>query len=708
MILRGRVVFHREGWSLDVTDRLGEDGLGTLSEELEITMTVLVHADMDFELDNRDGRVEHFLQGLGASDRVTVTVDRETGRRRPKWQRIFGGVLDLAAGSVRYDRKDKTVTVQAFSHSKDLERASAEPVRREITGRTGSCTSASASGTLSDTTDIKPGDEITINTTSVEERLTILTVDSATAVTWTAPASQTITSGAVTLVTPYYRNKTIEFLVGELFTAADFDSYSLSLDVDFARFPFASDINTDGLPAAAVLPRSIVDAANQIRATFASGTRRVSNGPQLGWTAGAASTDCEGDWRPYLTAEPGTIKTRASITDNGASAWDHTNGYEFRLFQNPNPLPSNDVLNVQRNGTNYFQTDSFGGDETGWDPSRLFVEYDPVNDRVWTSYRRADLSRQAVEARDNATTTQTDISTAFHGPLRFCRPLGVMLALEAGGTTLHVYDPASYAQLRTVTVPSGLKLWTLRAFDGFVAALFLDAGKSKVIVWDESWAEIVRYTVASTSEAPQLLTVFTDPTTGADVAVGYSSGAWFVLSRSFAGVLAYADFEGMSCAAALRDLALISGAYLRVDQYGSASIQGRGSVEGAPVAGDLPDPLDEDGLPVWEGYRASVVCAGKDATGADIEEIAGDSGDSAHRLEINSQLVTTGGVAQSVASLYAAILSTEREQLEVTVPEDGPLARPLQVWRLHGKRWLVTKAETDFRDREQDLELVEV
>ena len=72
---------------------------------------------------------------------------------------------------------------------------------------------------------------------------------------------------------------------------------------------------------------------------------------------------------------------------------------------------------------------------------------------------------------------------------------------------------------------------------------------------------------ASGTDVRSYMTPWTDPETDEEVLLVNVNGNLYVASKRYAGVVPYADFEDKSCAAALRDLALISGAYLYVDRH---------------------------------------------------------------------------------------------------------------------------------------------
>ena len=105
----------------------------------------------------------------------------------------------------------------------------------------------------------------------------------------------------------------------------------------------------------------------------------------------------------------------------------------------------------------------------------------------------------------------------------------------------------------------------------------------------------------------------------------------------------------------------------------------------------------------------SVAVTGTDAaTGEDFEVIAGDSGDSAHRLELSSVLINDAGLASAVGNGFYSLLSARRAEVNVTIREPEERIAPLSRIALDGIEYDVLEARTDLEDEEQELRLVEV
>lgn len=720
------------GAEIDLTPRIL--GLDTLQESIEDDLASLEHSDLPLTVTDEDGAVAAFLAGAEPGDSYELLVMRETGRRRMKWERAFAGVLDLP-GSVHIDRKKRLLSLQVFAYTKLLTFSSAEDIKRTYDGHVANTTDGLALTEFDDTTGLLEGDKITIADSDNSESRRIKTVNNGTQATMEEPWGTTFAGASVTLDTPYYRNKTIEWLADQLIDGTGIVERIYELGQILAEYPVATELNTDGLPSG-VSPVSIVDEFGNIGITYPVPTtfRRVAESPQSGFDTGVASNITQGDWRPYLLEEPGSIHASGTLPDEGASnivigygggagsgpCWDHAGGRVWSLQvdtgQPPPPDPDGERTILRLIGPDFDVAGDiidFYTDPSGDAYAMAALEYAQLQDQVWVSYRRADASNDTTVVVDLAADTITPIAGLTGGQLRSIRQLGIdqrgLMAWYAG-TTLKLLSMDDYTVQKTATVPAGLKLWSMRYLDGQLVVLYVLNNTTRLLILDaETLDQVADYEVAQSSDGPHLLTVFTEADSQ-NVGVGFAGGRYFVLARYFAGVIPYADFKGLSRGAALRELALAAAAVLEVDEFKVLRLVGRSFLFEADPQLELDTPLEQESLPVWENYRASVEVKGKTEDGEEISVIKGDTGDSAHRLEISCRFATTAGLCDAIASLYAAHFGAmpPRSQENVSVDEPGVRMRPLRSVRLAGKRYLVEQAESDLRTREQDLVLVEI
>jgi hypothetical protein len=185
-------------------------------------------------------------------------------------------------------------------------------------------------------------------------------------------------------------------------------------------------------------------------------------------------------------------------------------------------------------------------------------------------------------------------------------------------------------------------------------------------------------------------------------------GSWSIVGKSFYGTVPYANFEGMDVGAAMKELALISMSYFKVDVHGHGIMRGRAFINtsGGPA---LPEPFEEEDMPLWEGYRSSIEAAGETEAGVEVKALVGDTGDSAHREEFSSVLITSEGMAYAVALQYLAFHSIARKQIQAKIPETAiGLLHNLDQVELGGIPVLIYEAEHDLQEQTYDLKLVEV
>ncbi|HEY3175681.1 MAG TPA: hypothetical protein VGK94_07965 [Candidatus Polarisedimenticolia bacterium] len=717
------------GIEFDVTDRLGEKGLGKIKGATEENFLELTHGEVSLELADEDGAVSQFFSGVSSSDLYEVILERFTGARRNRWERIFGGILDLP-WSIRIDHRARSINLQAFSYSKLLERASADTIKRSLDGLTGSVTATSKVVTISDTANIFAGDRIRLRDNTNDEEQTVAKVLTGTTVQTIDAWDNTFAAlTPLTVETPYYRDKGLQFLADALFAAAGIASRAISILNPLALFPVATPMNTTTYPrdvdtGIVVDPRSFTQrGANiDVRMTDDGPTDRRAEtpGPAEAWTSfttGALRTI--NDWTPYLDAEP------ANFPDNGSFLLDDG-------LQHASDHTANLLYDLREGGTKFdLYSLVVGGGGIGG--STLLIEafstvtanqchagidVDPVTGDVWMSCtgKTGDAGdKDSVKVWDGA--VLTSIETAFSGQVRYLRRLKLVAVHEydPGAShgnnpkeTMRLYDAATRTLVKTIAVPQNFWAWSLRVWaveEGIrIAGLYTLLGTTRLRIWDASWVQVADYQVADKASGiagtKAFLSVFTD-SGGKEFLVGCAGEQFFVVAKGYAGVIPYADFAGMSCAEGLRELAIASISYIEVDHFKAGTIRGRASrdEEARSQAIAIDEPLERVSWPISEFYRTSATITGSDSAGGKIEETAGDLGDSAHRLELGGELIQTGGLAEAIAQEYVSVLSVPRRQEELTFAETGRLVDAGDYLDFDGALWKVLDADLDTRAR---------
>lgn len=698
---------------VDLTAAINARAVGSISESVEDTLLSLSHSSMTMTLDDPRGELWGLFSQAQPDERWEITVDRQTKRRRPFMERVFGGVLDLP-WSLSRDLKARTIDLQVFSYSKVMEQASAENVKRTFAALTGSIASGATALTLSDTTGLQRNDVVKLdNGTGTTEELTISEVTGSTTATTKANASNTFTTATATVSTPYYRDVTPEAVVDLLVAEAGFSADSVNVMAQVASYPVPTPVSEKGSRGFAS-GKSLTVRGGSLEWTSAS-PRQVATSPTAGWTAGTASAQGVFDWSPYYATEPGTIKSLQNALgqrDDGSQITRYNN-VSARTYA-PTTTATQFTIDDDTSAT-LVTIDTVASGGYSW----AFLEYDPVNDGIWSSYKRGDGTREALEFYDFSTTAQSDIDVAagVTGRLRCCRALGIMVV--HAGTTFRVYDLATKVLTRIVNLPAeaaNLAMWSLRVFDGFVCVTGQDANGngSRAFFWESTnWTFVKSYALTTIRQGlgsaigggliPHVV-----PFTladGQEVAVVDAIGTMLVLSRRYDGVIPYADGSSKSCAALLAEIAGLMIQSLDVTPYEVVRFRPR-MASGAAIA-SLDDPLDGDEQPLWDDYRASFKITGKDSAGVDIEFIAGDSGDSARRGDRSVAIALTSGMAQTVAEAANSFFSVKRRQVDGTWIEPHRRVRPYDIVRTLGRDWIVLESQLDAINGEQDLKLVE-
>lgn len=703
------------GTRWDLTDRLSLDDVSSLTEEVEDDLTVLTYSDISLVLDDRDGVVSGIFSGARRGDLFDVRIERETGARRPKWERLFGGVVTFPLG-YRRDTKEAVVELQAYSYAKIAELYSAENLMRSFSA-TGSVVAGNSTITLSSSTTLSRNDRITLTGSTANQEFTILSVDSSTQITATSASSYTFVGVPVTLDTPYYRDQTLSFLVSEIAAESGFSDTHVDVSQALASVPFPSDPVTTGLPT--TVPASTHEnASNQLCVwSGTTVTKYTASSVTSGFTSAGAET-AKTDWTPYKTTAPATARA-ANGADDGTRCWDHDSGDYYELTING----SQDLV-LQKNGVDLV-TVSLGG--TGGGASNTWnyaLDFNEMDSEVWVSYHHVkETSGGGITINSGSVvrySTAGSLLGAVRGDycsLRCCAAQSVMAVMpwtllgdtpdNDGASGVLFYSGST--QTGSLDCDAGLVLWTFRAFDTFYACV-RSSGGTHVQIWSQDSSELISDAeISASSGSRNIACVFNAGGTAADQYFGYAGGEWFVVSTQFSAVIPYADFSGKSCAAALRELAVMSGAHLIVDEHKTLRVIGRDSdpmTSSEPI--ELDEPIEQTFQPVWEWIRDGITVSGRDENGDEVSASTGDTGDSAITLDVSCDLPLTSGLAGALASSYRTWLSPSREQLDEVIEEPARRVRVLDLVTRDGRTYKALRVETDLVDMTQRVQLAEI
>lgn len=713
------------GVEYDLTSRTSGESVADVTEETEQDLLQARRNELTLRLRDEDGSLWALFEAARRGDVWEVIVER--AKDGGSWTRVFGGALDIPL-SVRRNTKTKKLTVRVYDYGAKIALTSAETLQRVFTGRTASITSGLKVMTFTAglTTDLVAGDSLTLEGGGNSETFVIATVDSTTQVTTVAAASSTYSSATVTLATPYYRSKTVSQLVALICDAAGFPDRQVDIAQELSAVPFPSALNTTGL--ASGVPNAVLERSADVT-VYLGGNRQSAATPSSGFGASAADT-VKSDWRPYATSEPGTLRA-ANTTDEGARAWDYAgNNYYECVLSGLN-------LNLHKNGAFLVTVATRNANDDAFTHS---LDVDNVANEVWVGYWYARFNATPefigwtsdLKVYNSAGVFQRSPS-GNGGYIRAIRSLSLVAVLRPSLTGLAFAEgiitwdqPIALYTTGTTTVAMTLAvaganrsdtddralLWTLRAMGSHYLCVRRDGGKTYVAVWNQADGALASdHLVSAAVSSRNIATVYDEGGTAANPHyLGYAGGAYFTVSKEFSSVIPYADFDGLSCEAALVELAKISGAHLIIDEYGTVKILGRKSATllAAPMVELTTQPLEQDLMPISEWYRRAVRVTAKTEAGADIDVSAGNTGDSGSTLEIELKFPATTGLCSAIANAYyqALVRLGQQSDEEILEPDSGPL-RLFGLASRDDRTYRVTRSMSKLMQLRQQVQLVE-
>lgn len=705
-----------DGAEYDITSLTLQRGLETINQDLEEDLLQLKHGDVGITCRNADGFFSKLFQGAKRGDRWIISIESDEWKN---WRKLFSGVLDFPL-SVRFDDKERRVSMQFYALSKLLEFSSAEAVKRLIVGITGTINSGSKVMSVTATSQLVSGDSITLQSAVQTETFIIESIVNATDLTVRTAAANTFSAAVLMLDTPFYRSQSVSFLAKKLFALGGITDSVIDIGQALQSTPFPSSLNTSGLTGG--LPAAVLERSTNI-AVYQGGNRYDATSPSSGFGAPSVDT-AKIDWRPYKATEPATLRA-ANVSDDGSRAPDYDTGDYFELRLNVN-----ESLELWKNGSFALLVATGGAPpnfSNRWDYG---LDFNEATNEVWVSFsymRFNNISDAATLAIAKTNVYSTAPALLYQidrgGRARNLAGLGLMAVLPytvslqiadsefvpQDDQPVHLYSGSTL--VRTIDQVSGLILWTLREMGSFLLCLRQTTTTTSCVIWDKSSGSLLAILdLVDSVSTRNLATVWNDGGATDNYYVCYAAGTWFVISTVFSGTIPYADFEGLSAAAALRELAVVSAAHFFVDNEGTGFIVGRksSSLDSGDIR-DIPEPI---GSPVRmlasEWMRTSVQVDAKDEAGKEISVIAGDRGDSALRLSVSIRIPMTTSLAGTIANAYWFYLSKLGEQREemVRIPKDGPLELLGRVSRF-GKIFRILRVSTDLIRRIQELQIVE-
>ena len=735
----GVYVYDELGTQYNWTARALGDQFSTVSETMEEDVLEFVHSDITVKLDDEDGVVSGLLMGLGATSKWRL----EVWRNPASWLFLWSGTID--ATTIERDYADKSVSFTAYSHSKLLDLTTAEDVKRTVTGITGSTTIDTTTLTVSDGTNIFVDDEVELSTGSYKEKRRLVT-KAGNSFEAAEPWKNSFVNAQLTLLTPYYRDKSPAELAALLFTKSGMSSVRTRPDTIALEHPYPGRMNSAGLDRRSV---DCVSRRGSNIAVFENDAAYYATSPTSGFSTASYTPTHPSDWTPYVGSESNMIppNVHKDIDPPGGAAASNDDGQRITGNQSTyywyigydtigaGPTYNKIMYLKDSSGTRQQEVDRMAYNSEFYDGEpywRVFIEYNATESRIWVSYEGfmpdGVSTGRNCKAYNGATMLQDGTRPVLGGSGLRYNYIGPHM-IEFGADYINVRAAATpYASVAIIMHVPNLIAWTFRriSFDATPYWCCIqrrpatEFGKYEwwLILWSYTSGEVVSEEKIAAGYAITRCngSVWYDPVGVDDVYLGYVEleevgGQYFYVTKAGSNVVPYADFKGKSCADALRDLAISSGSVIRVDRNKVGYFIGRNSLAAefgsAPVA--ISDPLKKVKRSVWEWYRSSAQVTGRaPVTGDEFTALVGDTGNTQFRLEMDAEYVASPGLARALATNYVTFLDNTNGQLDVVVLE--PTSGPVELFHrvtLDGVTYRVFKTENDYGSGEQALTLVQ-
>lgn len=718
----------------DITRRTMLDGFGAINRAAERDLLSFKTGDLTLTFLNTDGYFDDMFALFEPADRWQLRVFR-------RGMIQFWGVI-LGRGSILFNRLETTCEVTAYGLTRQLQDTSAGTIRRTLAvTRLGAQLLAGATtATLDSTAGLLTGDVLHVTDHVNKEDPIVKQVTSGTVVSLEASAVHTFANGSeVTATTPFHRYKSVEFLVRELFTAAGIPLAHLRLSNSQFKRAAPTPVNIAGLSLSAFAYCCPAEKDRAVHVSLATGievgpgTYRQAD-PVDAWTQESASLLPFVDWSKYYRQdEPlpaSTIRDLQPVLAEllvGSIQPTFCVGFDYRSATTRryslNAIGGVDELQVftsANRGATWFSgtTVSAVPNGIGGTTANMGTELDLSRDLVYCYYINNDGGME-FRVYDLATAGWTDLKQAddsAKGYFGACwvPELDAVVALRASGPAGPAFEIAAFrgkARLWVRPFPSCLAVpptadeyqvyptHSLRHVGGSLYCVAISDGALQLIRSDD---EFRTYTMSELAGATSNTRAFGARIGGRYIITGYSGAVprtYLAAAPFYAGVVAYADFEGKSVGEALKDLAVLTNAVFWVDDSG----------EGRFVARDLYDPGSI--MEIGDRIKTRTDSAIWDQTVQYVEvgdTVSGDNDFSATGLSLDSEFAPNEAFRQALADSYAEFYSRKRAEVECDVHDpDGHIYQPLDRVTIGGIRHMVYESDHLLPEDEVRLTLLE-
>jgi len=731
---------------IDVTAYCHREGFGSVNRALERDLLSFKTGDMTLTMRNADGYFDDLFHFFLPTDQWSLRVYRRGDVQ-------FWGVV-IGKGSITFDRKAEECEITAYGLTKILDETSADGVSRGIADMTvTTATAAATTMTLNTTAGLLTGDVLHVTNNLVSEDVTVKYVASATVVNLVAALSNTYASGSpVVLTTQFYRYKTVEFLVRELFAAASIPVADLRLTDSQFRSAAPTPFSHGNLGTARVLLSGGCERLGRIYANLDTlGPYYQTLGePDSDWTNEDATSRPWIDWSRYRKQSEGAPDVILRAPDIIGTAYSEAFGLGV-----DNRTATKKLYRCRNSATNIILEETTSADGTTWaawattstfafaggsSTTGTGAEFDPVRNmvyvHVWDIAGAGYVLYSYVYdvAGASWTTISGGASPGYYG-FRYVPEDDYTLAVY--GTMLTA--PTAIAAFRgsavlwSRTLPTFLENINSTTQDSILPTGATTLGNIHALTHGARWINGAVYMIGFRDSEVYILW-----SRDAFVTVSYSSigepgqatgaaipsrvnGAYYfwlyaiasptaaekkyyIAAPFFAGVVDYADFEDSSVADALKKLSVLVNAVFWVDD----------DLQGHFVARDLYDPgqvvdvgdrvMEKSETLVWDETAQFAT-----ASGGGVEATSGDDSFSSEGIELSTDLLPNEAYAQALADDYYSFYSQHRKSADVSIHDvDGRIFQPLDRITLGGpERFLVYESDHNLTDDTVNMTLLE-
>lgn len=706
-----------DGEVLDVTDYTSLDDIGSINRAIERDLLTLKTGDCTLSFQNDTGFFDDLFNVLTAADVWGLRIYRR-GKLR------FHGVV-IGLGSIIFNRKEEMVEVTAYGLNKLLDLTDASLVKRTIADMTVTTATAGATTmTVNTTAGLLSGDTLHPTDHANSEDVIVKQVTSGTVVSLEAPLVNSYAAGAtVSCTTPFYRFKSIEFLVRAVYTESGVAMSILRISGSrFSRLA-PTPVNLEGLPLTADAHRGMTETVSTIggRGGVILGIHNVDDygqfGPDQAWQVLGLPDKGPYDWSPYYVQGNTDAGFLCFEPDDG-SASEGANGDRFHTFwgaidymppaggsprriwgTNVGTFPlqlrerttvggvvytaATGVTVPADSGTNYFPI--------------LTCEYDPVRNFTYLGWGvdSSGGSNRHFRYRDHGGAAWVDAkqgddsaNTGYYGA-RYVADKDYVLVLRSTGSHVGPFEICAFrgtARLWKRPFPPCLiahdisgnpdfyPTRTARFVNGSIYMVFVSGGAVQFLRTDDEFQTYTMRTLVPATSKTIMMACRVGDTYRIACYKGAAPKGYFVAAPSYAGVVDYADFDGLTGAEALKKLGVLINAIPGVDD----------NLQGSFIARDLYDPgevfdLSEDDILersdtlIWEETARYTKLSGNG-----IEVTAGDVAFAAEGIDLESSLLPNEAYAQALCDDYNDFYSVARRFSEQVIGDfEGRIYSPL-------------------------------